>query len=224
VVRATECYRNNTVFRRDSFTLCGRPQRRFRSTANSLRLPAGGATTSALRSDVPCRADGASPGYLHPTLRVTTSPEGSAAPTAILARTISPAHLLQLAGSWPRTPSTDAIPVLRLRVASWSKSDLFNFQVAGTPFRVSQLPACHGDGPPLLATLLRAFHAETRSTRCRKDASCQHLQPTCCHEYRMNPAILERWAYAFPTPASAAALPTTRLCCLQNDTFHEGAG
>lgn len=86
-------------------------------------------------------------------------------PTAILARTISPAHRLELAGSWPRTSSTDSIPVLRLEVASWSKSYSFNFQVAGTPFRALQPPACHGDGLPPHATLPRAFHAEARSAR-----------------------------------------------------------
>jgi hypothetical protein len=120
---------------------------------------------SASSSDVPCRSDGASPGHPFPALRATTFPEGAAAPTATFARTISPAHRLELAGSWPRTPSAESIPVLRLRVASWSKSYSFNFQVAGTPFRAPQPPACHGDGPPPCATLPRTFHAETWSAR-----------------------------------------------------------
>lgn len=103
-------------------------------------------------------------------------------------------------------------------MATWSLSDLFNFQATVAPFHTLPPPARHGDGPPHRATLPRTFRAEARSARRREDTSCQYLQPTCCHEHQINPPILEHEACALPTHASAAALSPARSCRRQNET------
>jgi hypothetical protein len=44
--------------------------------------------------------------------------------------------------------------------------------------------------------------------RAGRDASCQSLQPTCCHEYQGEHAIPERWAFAL---LAATCAPCLRL-------------
>jgi hypothetical protein len=198
-VRAAWLHRCNAVFRRDSFTHVRWAGQRFRSASTPCafqlrerpRPPRD--LTSPVTRMVRCR------GFQH---RHRASPH---LPKELrrrrpLSQDPSPTRRLKHAGSWPRTPSADSIPILRLEVASWSLIRMSNFQAAGTPFHASQPPARHGDGLPLNATLLRASRAETRSTRLREDASHQHLQPTCCHEHRQNPPILELWACACRPP------------------------
>jgi len=52
------------------------------------------------------------------------------------------------------------------------------------------------------------------------DASCQPLQPTCCHEYPPDRPPLERQAFALPTDAFRLELPSTLACRAPLSTVH----
>ena len=124
---------------------------------HSPHLSAGGARF-ATGSDAPCRLIGADRSFhFRPArfdmLRRTCRRDDR------LGQDRSHEGLLQPPCSRSRTPSTSSIRTFRCEVGSRSSTLCQLSRAPGTPFRLSLLPACHGDGPLREVTRLRAVAA-----------------------------------------------------------------
>jgi hypothetical protein len=215
---------DHAVFRRESFTRVQPLQLGFR---HRCRPPAPfgweSRLNTATRSDVPCRPHGATPRLPPLGAARLRTPERT--------RTRRPSR----PGLLPHEPvkarelaAQDAFdwldPNLSTRIGYPSSKLFASFQSScDTLSHALGSPACHGDGSPSNATLLRASDTEAPSTCRREDASHQSLQPTCCHEHPANPASLEQSALASPTTGSAAALPSVPSYRLPSSLLPGGA-
>jgi len=137
---------------------------------HSPHLSAGGARL-ATGSDVPCRPNRRRPELPPPTRARRRSPEGARRRDDRPDQNRSHDRGLTPPCSRSKTPSTGSIRTSRSEVGPRSSTLSQLSRAPGTPFRLPQLPACHGDGPPREVTRLRATIAEATPTRGREDAS-----------------------------------------------------